>query len=447
MPSYQARMEYLRAIYARYHKATRQEKGQILEEFCKVCHYNRKYAIGLLNAPPPEPGKRMHRRRPFLYSQRAVSILQAIWEASGHLCSQRLKEALPLWLPSARKRFGMTPDTERELLSISSRQIENRLRSRKRILKKRTYGATRPGPLLKSMIPIRTSHWDIRLPGFLEMDTVAHCGRSLSGGFLWTLNATDIQTGWTERVAVMGKGQAGVFDGILEIKHALPFRLRGVDSDNGEEFINYHLLSFCLKSRPRMEFTRGRENKKNDNCHVEQKNYIHVRQILGWDRYDTVEAQKAINSLYENELGLFQNLFQPSVKLIEKKRIGSKVKRLYDKSKTPFQRVWESGKYHKAKVKRLKEQMESIDPFELSQAIDRKLGHIYKMASGRIQAPKDPRGQKRQDLECPGTNENGSRHVPAPPASHPWRHWCFSRKGMRLEKIMRRKIEEAIARG
>lgn len=279
------------------------------------------------------------------------------------------------------------------------------------------------------------------------MDTVAHCGRSLSRDFLWTLNATDIQTGWTERVAVMGKGRAGVFDGILDIKNALPFRLRGIDSDNGEEFINYHLLDFCVKSHPRIQFTRGRENKKNDNPHVEQKNWTHVRQIFGWDRYDTEEAQDATNDLYENELRLFQNLFQPSVKLAKKVRVGSKLLREYDKAKTPFKRVLESGKYDPAKVKRLKELMGSLDPFELSHAIDQKLEKIYKMASAGVQGQNSVRADQKQALESSRTNENGSGHIPASPKSNsPWRYWCFSKKVIQRRRMMRKLEQQALTR-
>lgn len=448
MPSLRLKMEYIRRIYDRYRRASKETKGRILEELCEVCGYNRKYAIRLLNGPAPDTAANKTRASSFRYSRKAISILESIWRAAGHLCSERLKEAVPLWLPAARQRFGITPELEQQLISISPRQIENRLRDKKRKLKKRIYGATRPGSLLKSMIPIRTSNWDIRLPGYLEMDTVAHCGNSLSGDFIWTLDATDIQTGWTERVAVMGKGSAGILDGVFDIRNALPFRLRGVDSDNGEEFINYALLDFCLKFRPRIEFTRGRENKKNDNPHVEQKNWTHVRQIFGWDRYESEEAFNAINDLYGNELRLFQNLFQPSLKLKEKKRVGSRSVRKYDKAKTPLQRVLESGKYHRAKVKKLKELAATLDPFELSEAIDKKLERVYKMASQRIGGQNEVRAQEKQTLECPRTNGNGSGHIPASPQSRsPWRYWCFSKKTIRRRWIMRQKEKEALLRG
>ena len=236
------------------------------------------------------------------------------------------------------------------------------------------------------MIPVRTSNWDIRMPGYLEIDLVAHCGGSLAGQFVYTLNSTDIQTGWVERRAVLGKGKVGILNAVFDIRSALPFRLRGIDSDNGEEFINYQLLDFCVKSRPQIKFTRGRPYKKNDNAYIEQKNDTHVRQLLGWDRYDNQEAIDAINDLYENEQRLFDNLFKPSMKLIEKTRVGSKVVRHYDKAKTPFKRLLESRSYHKGKMGRLKGLVASLDPFTLSAIIDRKLNRIYAMSTERIRA-------------------------------------------------------------
>jgi len=447
MPSFGARMEYLKAIYERYHKASKEARSRILDEFCKVCGYNRKYAIRRLSSPKPEKTTPTRRRRCFQYSERSMDILTVLWRYSGHLCSARLKEALPIWIPKVRERLRITPEIEGELKSISARQMENRLKVHKHRLKKSLYGRTRPGALLKSMIPIRTSNWDIRLPGFLEIDTVAHCGNSLYGDFIWTLDATDIQTGWTERVAVMGKGSAGIFDGVLDIKNALPFRLRGIDSDNGEEFINYHLLDFCRKSHPTIEFTRGRANKKNDNPHVEQKNWTHVRQIFGWDRYETQAAKDAINDLYENELRLFQNMFQPSFKLIKKVRVGSKLKRTYDKPKTPFQRVLESGKYHRVKVKKLKDLMATLDPIELSEEIDRKLERIFKMASQRVGGQNSIRPHQKQGLACPRIDDSSSGNIPAPQGNRsPWRYWCFSRKAKRRNRIMKRLQEEALLR-
>lgn len=443
MMSLRSKMEYLQSIYERYHKSARDMKSRILDEFCKVCKYHRKHALRLLSAAPPEKKRKKEREGRRLYSSTTVSILEAIWKASGYLCSQRLKEALPLWIPFARQRFQLTPKAEQELLAISPRQIDNRLREKKRRLKKRIYCTTRPGTLLKSKIPVRTHNWDIKKPGFLEIDLVAHCGNSASGQFIYTLDATDIRTGWTERVAVLGKGQAGVVQGMIKIKNTLPFRLRGIDSDNGEEFINHHLLNFCLQFHPRIDFTRGRPYKKDDNAHVEQKNWTHVRQIFGWDRYDSEEAQTAMNDLYDNELRLFQNLFQPSMKLKKKVRIGSKLIRKYDTPQTPFQRMAALGFYHRAKMKQLKQTLSSLDPFELSETIDQKLQRIFKMAAERIQAPRDVKRAQKQALESPPLNVNRSSHANIPQKQKSsFGYWPFFRKTARRRKIMDKALYE-----
>ena len=387
MPSYQARMEYINAIHKRYHSASKQEKSEILKEFCRVCGYNRKYAIRLINGPPPTKTV-IRRRRPFRYGPFVIEAAEAIWKASGFPCGPRLKETIRLWLPFARRRLSLSPEVEQQLLSISARQLDQRLRPKKRLFKRRFYSTTRPGSLLKRLIPIRTWKGDIRSPGFLEIDLVAHCGSSLAGYFLYTLTATDLSTGWTECRAVRSKGQVAVLDALKDIRTALPFPLRAIDSDNGEEFINYYLYNFCVRSR--IGFTRGRPYKKDDNAHVEQKNFTHVRRIFGWDRYESDEALEAINDLYRNELRLFQNLFQPSAKLKRRTRVGTRLVRTHDIPKTPFERVLASGQGKFYAVKTLQELRTAIDPFELSTQIDRKLNRIFQLTSETSRRPPPP---------------------------------------------------------
>ena len=382
MPNYTARMQYLQSIYDRYHKASKEDKGRILDEFCKVCHYHRKHALRLLHRPVPSAKPpQLSRRRAFAYQPVVLQAARMIWKASGYLCGQRLKEAIPQWLPALEKRLSLSAQTRQALLAISARQLDTRLKPYKLALKRRFYSATRHGRLLKSMIPIRTFNGDIKIPGYLEIDLVAHCGGSLEGDFLWTLTATDIYTGWTDRFAVLGKGEAGVFDGLQSIRGRLPFRLRGIDSDNGEEFINYHLLSFCRGARPQIAFTRSRPNKKNDNPHVEQKNFTHVRCFLGTQRWESPEARDLLNALYANELLWFQNLFQPSTKLKTKVHIGSKIHRTYDRPRTPLKRLIASPSVDRTRIKTLQALQASLDPFELSETIDRKLAHLRTLAS------------------------------------------------------------------
>src|SRR5579883_718922 len=206
----QSKREYLESIYVRYRQSRRSEKQRILDEFMRVCGYHRKYAIGLLNRLLPVARPRRRPRRTPTYSAAVIDVLAQLWAASGYLCAVRLKAALPTWLPWLRRRVRLTPALDRQLLAISPRQLERRLRSRKQTLKRKLYGTTRPGSLLKAMIPIKTDQWDVTQPGYLEIDLVSHSGASALGEFLYTLDAVDIQTGWVERQAVLGKGRHGI---------------------------------------------------------------------------------------------------------------------------------------------------------------------------------------------------------------------------------------------
>lgn len=364
----------LKRYRERYRKADRRERSTILDEFCSVTQYHRKYAIALLRRPPEEPENQPRRRRGPTYSPAAVRVLERIWEAADYPWSQRLKGLLPLWLPWARRHIrGCTEEVQVQLLRMSPRQMDRRLAQNKRTLKRRLYGRTKPGALLKHHIPIKTDNWDVTEPGFFEIDLVSHSGPSASGEFIYSLNVTDIHTGWDETRAVMGKGQTGVVDALEEIRKNLPFALKAIDSDNGSEFINYHLLRYCQKHH--IQFTRGRPYKKDDNAHIEQKNWTHVRRIFGWDRYDTREQCDAMNALYRNDLRIMMNLFQPCVKLIKKVRVGTKVRRYYDQAQTPLDRLAETSQTTPA-ITRLRKQRETCDPFTLSKSIEEQLKEL-----------------------------------------------------------------------
>ncbi len=384
--------EYLRRIYERYRTATREVKGRILDEFCEVAGYHRKYATVLLRGPRPEPRPPRRERRPrkATYTSHTISVLAAIWEASGYPWSVRLKALLPIWLPWARKRFSVPAVVERSLLSISPRQIDRRLAECKRRAKRRLYGRTKPGTLLKHSIPIKTDHWDVKSPGFAEIDLVSHSGDRATGEFIHSLNFTDIHTAWVETRAVMGKGQAQVHAALKEIRAALPFALLGIDSDNGSEFINHHLAGYCRAES--IQFTRGRPYKKDDNAHIEQKNWTHVRKLLGWERYDSEEALAAITRLYTGDLRLLQNLFQPSVKLREKTRVGSRLVRRYDEPRTPLDRLSASGQGDTKAVARLQALRATLDPFALSASVDHQLEQIYSLANRRYSPRLAPAG-------------------------------------------------------
>jgi hypothetical protein len=375
----QARWEYLQAIHGRYRTATRREKGRILDEFCEVTGFHRKYALRRLNGPPPGAVPPRRRPRTVSYGAEVIQALQVIWEAAGYPWSVRLKALLPGWLPWARRRLRLSAAVCQQLRRLSPRQMDRRLGPVKRTLKTRRYGRTKPGTLLKHHIPIKTERWDVRRPGFTETDLVAHAGGRGDGEFAHSLNVTDIHTTWNETRAVLGRGEHAVQEALDEIRQALPFRLCGIDSDNGSEFINDHLYRYCQAHE--IQFTRGRPYKKDDNAHVEQKNWTHVRKLVGYHRYDTAAAVAALNDLYRQELGLFQNLFLPSVKLQRKERVGSRLRRYYDAPRTPLERLQACPEADPAPVARLGRLRDQLDPFALSATIDRKLERLVSLAT------------------------------------------------------------------
>jgi hypothetical protein len=399
------RWEYLRAIYERYRKAGRKAKKVILSEFCANTGYHRKYAIRLRNGPRPEKRRRRReRRRGLSYSPETLAVLTAVWEAAGYPWSVRLKALLPEWMPWIRKRFGVRPEMAKQLLQISPRQMDRRLAAQKTQRRRRIYGRTKPGYLLKQHIPVKTDRWDVATAGFTEVDLVSHSGNSASGEFAHTLNVTDIHTTWTESRAVLGRGEEAVQRALNEIATVLPFALLGVDSDNGSEFINWHLKGWCEQQH--IQLTRGRPYKKDDNAHIEQKNWTHVRKLLAWDRYDTHEAVAAMNDLYSQELRLWLNLFLPSVKLVKKVRVGSRVRRVYEAARTPFERVRECAQADPEKVAKLEGLKKRLDPFQLSRIIERKLERISRLANRRLspkaeqQAVAEPAQRKRPANGC-----------------------------------------------
>ena len=377
--SRRARWEVLRAVYPRYRGAARVDRGRILDEFCETTGYQRKYAVRLLNGPLPGPERPHRRRRPAMYGVVVIQALTTIWEAAGYPWSVRLKALLPLWLPWARRRFRLSATVCQQLRAISPRQIDRRLAATKRRLTTHRYGRTKPGTLLKHHIPVKTDHWDVTMPGFTELDLVAHAGHRADGEFAHSLNVTDIHTTWVETRAVLGRGEGRVQAALEEIRQALPFRLRGIDSDNGSEFINNHLYRYCQAQE--IQFTRGRPYKKDDNAHIEQKNWTHVRKLVGYWRYDTLTAVAAMNALYQGELRLFHNLFLPSVKLVAKERVGARLRRRYDAPRTPLERIEACPEADPQAVAALRRLRDRLDPFALAEAIDRKIARLVALAT------------------------------------------------------------------
>jgi hypothetical protein len=374
----EARREYLARMRERYVVASRHEKGRLLDEAVTMTGYHRKALIRTWRAE--RASRRRRGGRPTRYGPGVVQALTAIWTAAGYPWSVRLKALLPAWLPWARRRFALTPDVEAQLRTISPRQIDRVLASKKRGLRRRQYGRTKPGTLLKHHIPLKTDRWDVTVPGFTEIDLVAHSGDRADGEFIHSLNVTDIHSTWVETRAVMGKSQVRVQEALEQLRQALPFALRGIDSDNGSEFINAHLQAYARTHR--LQFTRGRPYKKDDNAHIEQKNWTHVRKLLGYVRYDSDAALTAMNAIYA-DLRLLQNLFLPSVKLQRKERVGARVRRRYDAPQTPLDRVRICPTADANAVAALVRLRNRLDPFGLAARIDRALDRLYPLANHR----------------------------------------------------------------
>jgi hypothetical protein len=377
-------MEYLNSIIIRYRKSSKKEKSAILDEFCVTCGYNRKYAIYLIYSFKRFTKPKLKKRgKPSKYKIPAViDALRNIWLAAHLPCSKHLKSILPQWLGFYHNEYGSLPvPIVQLLLKISAPTIDRVLQPFKAQFKIHGRCTTKPGTLLKEHILVKTDQWDEKRPGFLEADTVALCGGSLLGDFTYIIDYIDIATSWSEQRAVWGKGETDVVNQTKDVESDLPFELLGFDSDNGSEFLNWHLLRHFTNRHKPVQFTRSRPYHKNDNAHVEQKNWTKVRQWLGYARFDNLAVIPLLNDLFKNEWRLYHNFFIPSVKLLGKKQVATKTIKRYDTPKTPYQRVMES-KFVKIDIKRkLKEQFESLNPFQLKKAIDVKLKKIFNICT------------------------------------------------------------------
>lgn len=371
------RKSYLIAILSRYPSASRVIKTKILDEFCAVCKYNRKYAIRILNRGLATKRKRSG-PKPVYQESHILDILKRIWFAADQPCSLKLKAIIPAWLPSYEERYGaLENEVKEKLLSISRSTIDRLLKPVRTKSKPKGQCTTKPSTF-KTKIPIQMHHWNIDKPGYIEADTVAHCGDSIAGKFAWSLTVTDLFTGWTENRAIWNKYSEGVYQAVSYIESSLPFKTLAFHSDNGSEFIN-HIVYDYFTNRPKpVLFTRSRAYRKNDNAHVEQKNYTHVRQLLGYDRLDKKSVVYQMNELYRHEWSLYQNHFIPCIKLVHKERIGSRYKKTYDVPKTPYERVLESEFVDDTTKAKLRATHQSLNPFTLKDEIERKLSIIFK---------------------------------------------------------------------
>lgn len=362
-------------VLRRYLKANKEGKGRILDEYCANTEYDRKYAIEKLRKYQLVPGIQEKkpgthtRQRPKIYDMAVESVLHTIWDAYDNICAERLHPHLGLKIDKliACKELVIDSVIDQKLRAISLGTLKILLRRIRTRETNRVCGTTKPGTLLKHEIPLRVGYWDETKEGFLEIDTVAHCGDSMAGIFANTLNSTDIATGWFEAETVLGKSQERVFDGLVRMKKRLPFALLGIDSDNGYEFINWELYRWCEKEN--IVFTRSRPYKKNDNAHIEQKNWTCVRKVLGYTRIERQKQVDCMNKLYRGPLRDYINFFLPSMKCIERKRVGSRIVKKYDEAKTPYERALLSKDVSDVVKNELRKRYQELNPVVLKKQI------------------------------------------------------------------------------
>jgi hypothetical protein len=382
----QSLSEYTEVIAKRYKRACYKTRTELLNEYCQVTGHHRKHCIRKLNNFKffQKPKKNKRGRKSIYKKPGLIKVLKKIWLTANLPCSKLLKALLPDWLPHYEQTFEPVDQNTLALIEkISPATIDRILKPIRPRFNKKGRSCTKPGSLLRHQIPIQTEQWNQFIPGFLEADTVHHCGESVAGQYVITVNYTDLATGWTEQRAVWGKGEQGVLQQTKHVEQSLPFALRGFDSDNGGEFINEHLFKYLTgrNSRP-VQFTRSRAYKKDDNAHIEQKNWTHIRQWLGYNRFDNPAMVPLLNELYTSEWRMYHNCFIPSVKLIDKKREHSKIIKKFDKAKTPYQRVLEADP--SAVSDDVKEQLrtlkKSLNPFDLRKTMESKIAKAMRSA-------------------------------------------------------------------
>jgi len=372
------------ATAGRYRKAGKKEKGVILTEFGELTGFARSYAAMVLRNQGRvvsvsrklrvrgDVGKKLPRRgRGATYDEPVVKVLVQVWRIMDYICGKRLAPVLGEMVERLLRHNELRCDaaTSKKLAQMSAATIDRLLRPERQKYQLKGRSHTRPGTLLKHQIPMRTfNEWDEQQPGFLEIDLVGHDGGLIDSLHAFTLNAVDIASGWNSSTALKNKAQVWTLEGVEKIRAKLPFSLLGLDSDNGSEFINESLLNYCREHK--ITFTRSRPYRKNDSCFVEQKNYSVVRRAVGYQRFDTDAQLRLLNQLYES-LDLYTNFFQPSMKLQSKERHGARVKKRYDKARTPYQRLLDSSFIKEETKQQLRERYRALNPAQLKRQLER----------------------------------------------------------------------------
>lgn len=372
-----SKREYLIQLKRKYFKARKKVKSQLLTDFCDFTGYHRKYALELLNNPVPKKWKR-YRQRTKKYDQSVIEALVSLWRAANQICGERFQPYIPTILEKLEdcREITVSDEVKEKLLEISLGTVKKIIRKTKRRSLVKIQGTTKPGSLLKKQIAVRYGRWTEIDPGWCETDTVAHCGSDVSGEYIFSLDVVDIFSGWSEQEAIWGKGEIATTKAVNRIRSRLPFKLVGLDPDNGSEFINWQLKRYCQKNN--ISLTRSRPYQKNDNAHVEQKNYTAIRQLIGWSRLDKTEQLVMINNLYQHYWRFYLNFFQPTLKLKESKKdpTTGKVKKTYFEAKTPYQRLMEHSKVSAKQKKLLESAYKQLNPIALQREIKHSLEAI-----------------------------------------------------------------------
>jgi len=372
-----SKREYLIEVKRKYWKAGKKKKTQLLDDFCDFTKMHRKAALRLINGKL-QPKWRHRKKRQKYYDQEVINALLVLWRSVDEICAERFHPFIPELLEKLVdfKAISVNDEIKQKLFKISMGLVKEILSKTKHRSLVRIGGTTKPGSLLKHQIAIRYGRWDEMAPGWCETDTVAHCGDTVAGNYISSLDVVDICSGWSEQCAIINKGEKAVTLAMDDIKNRLPFKLLGLDPDNGAEFINWSLFNYCKKNE--VNLTRSRPYHKNDNAHIEQKNWTAIRQLVGYSRFETEEQLNILNDLYANEWRLYLNFFQPTMKLKEKIRDTQtgRTKKKYYEAKTPYQRLIEHPDISEEEKNMLRSVYNSLNPVELKQQIKVKINRL-----------------------------------------------------------------------
>ncbi len=373
----EARKQYMDTLRERYFKADKKEKGEILNEYCRNTKQDRKYAIKKFNYKIKN--KEIRKPRSCFYDGNVIVILAEIWKIFDYPCGTRMEEILKTETENLRiwKEIICSDEIAEKLKQMKSATIDRRLNHEKEVLiLKEKY--RKKSSFLLSTIPVKTSaDFDRNIIGNEQVDFVESCGASASGEYVNNLSICDIFSSWWEGEAIMGKGQQRALQCLDNCRQRMPFGWKEFHPDNGTNLLNFAVYAYAEKEG--LGFSRSRPYHKNDNCFIEQKNSTHIRQVIGYLRYDTGKELDCLNDLYRNELRLYKNFFQPVIKLISKERIGGHIKRKYSRAKTPYHRLIESDQISEEKKEKLTAIYRLLNPAKLKRNIDKKLKDLYRI--------------------------------------------------------------------